>query len=320
MTVRVYRSTDASAPSLTGNNGSLITLLDACLVNGYGTFTSSGWTKPYTGTNVASYQMPSGNLRWFRIDDSVGLYARIVGYENMTDVNTGTNPFPTPAQQSGGGYIIKSTNTSTPIPWVLVATETMVYLWINYTNELKNVIPAHMYCFGDILSYMAGDNYNTVLIAQTSSSSTLCSMSSVVLNYTSASTGSWICRSYNGVIGAVAVGKSVDRAKNDNTTAIGAPSVNIRQYVTSTPSLVNQSITFTPIMIYEPAITSTPFIARGMLPGLWNLNNSNVNIFRYNQNSGPTISITSGINTGKVFELITCGNYGVVWIETSNTW
>jgi hypothetical protein len=34
MTVRVYRSTDASAPVLTGQVGSLTALLDAVLVNG----------------------------------------------------------------------------------------------------------------------------------------------------------------------------------------------------------------------------------------------------------------------------------------------
>ncbi len=36
MTARYYTSTDAGAPVLNGNNGSLITLLDACLINGYG--------------------------------------------------------------------------------------------------------------------------------------------------------------------------------------------------------------------------------------------------------------------------------------------
>ena len=32
----IYRSTDASAPVLTGEVGKLVDLLDACLVNGYG--------------------------------------------------------------------------------------------------------------------------------------------------------------------------------------------------------------------------------------------------------------------------------------------
>ena len=36
MAVTVYRSTDASAPLLTNSNGSLIAVLRACLVDGYG--------------------------------------------------------------------------------------------------------------------------------------------------------------------------------------------------------------------------------------------------------------------------------------------
>ena len=41
MTVRVYKSTDGSAPVLTGQAGSLTTLLDAVLVNGYGAATAA---------------------------------------------------------------------------------------------------------------------------------------------------------------------------------------------------------------------------------------------------------------------------------------
>lgn len=37
--VRVYQSTDTGAPSVSGTAGALITLLDACLINGYGTVT-----------------------------------------------------------------------------------------------------------------------------------------------------------------------------------------------------------------------------------------------------------------------------------------
>lgn len=37
MTIKVYRSTDAGAPSLTGQAGALVTVLDAVLVNGYNT-------------------------------------------------------------------------------------------------------------------------------------------------------------------------------------------------------------------------------------------------------------------------------------------
>lgn len=45
MTVRVYRSTDFGAPQLSGEVGKLIAVLDACLVNGYGTNTITSLTQ-----------------------------------------------------------------------------------------------------------------------------------------------------------------------------------------------------------------------------------------------------------------------------------
>ncbi len=45
MTVRVYRSTDFGAPQLSGQVGTLLAILDACLVNGYGTNTITSLTQ-----------------------------------------------------------------------------------------------------------------------------------------------------------------------------------------------------------------------------------------------------------------------------------
>lgn len=45
MTVRVYRSTDFGAPVLNGQTGSLAAVLDACLVNGYGSLSITSLTQ-----------------------------------------------------------------------------------------------------------------------------------------------------------------------------------------------------------------------------------------------------------------------------------
>lgn len=108
MTVTIYRSSDASAPGLTGQAGSLIGVLDACLVNGYGAKAAAGWAKEFSGTNLAVYRAPSGNRLRIRVNDTGTTVARVVGYETMTDVDTGVNPFPTAAQVSGGLYVRKS--------------------------------------------------------------------------------------------------------------------------------------------------------------------------------------------------------------------
>lgn len=73
-----------------------------------------GWTKVYTAANKAVYKSSDVTSSGFllRVDDAGTTFARVVGYEAMSDVDTGTNPFPTAVQMSGGGYWPKSINAS----------------------------------------------------------------------------------------------------------------------------------------------------------------------------------------------------------------
>ena len=73
-----------------------------------------GWAKVFAGTNKAVYQSTDvqGSRFFLRVDDSGTTAARVRGFESMTDVDTGTGPFPTDAQISGGGYLIKSSQAS----------------------------------------------------------------------------------------------------------------------------------------------------------------------------------------------------------------
>jgi len=90
----------------------------------------AGWEKVYTGTNLAVYRsLDLTSTRMFlRVDDTNAQFARVVGYEAMTDVNTGTNPFPSTAQMSGGGYWPKSVNSNTTaVDWQVFADSKMFY-------------------------------------------------------------------------------------------------------------------------------------------------------------------------------------------------
>jgi hypothetical protein len=91
---------------------------------------SAGWTIAYTGTNLRSYRLDNtfGTGCYLRVDDTGTTAARVVGYQAMTDINTGTDPFPTNAQISGGGYWVKSsTANSTERAWIIVADDRGVY-------------------------------------------------------------------------------------------------------------------------------------------------------------------------------------------------
>ena len=175
MTVRVYKSTDSGAPTITDVNGSLIALLKACLVTGYGSSAAAGWTNPYnSGSTIAVFRSPTGTKqRYLRVVDSgynasVGYReARCRGYEVMTAVSTGTGLFPTTAQVAGNGipymYGLASGNPYIN-DWILVATEAMFHLYVN-TGDNATVVSyySNVLTFGDFISYKAGDSYNTII-------------------------------------------------------------------------------------------------------------------------------------------------------------
>lgn len=166
MTVRIYKSTDSGAPTLTGQASSLISLLSACLVDGYGSKAAAGWTKPYTGTNLAAFRNTTsgGSGMYLRVDDSgTGTgstrEALVRGYATMSDVNTGTVETPTAAQVSTSIVWRKSNTTdSTARSWVIIADARTAYICIN-TGTLTGEYGAGLYGVGDIDSWVPGDPY-----------------------------------------------------------------------------------------------------------------------------------------------------------------
>jgi hypothetical protein len=131
-----------------------------------------GFTKPYSGTNLAAYK--SGDVAstgcLLRVDDTGTTAARVVGYEAMTDVNTGSGPFPTAAQMSGGGYWTKSQSAnSTGVVWSLHGDGRIFYLNVQSASGASagNQIGVNRY-FGDLVplkpggdAYACGLNYST---------------------------------------------------------------------------------------------------------------------------------------------------------------
>lgn len=82
------------------------------------------WEKKFSGTNKAVYRStdPQASGFCYRIDDTGTTHARVRGFESMTDVDTGTGPFPTNEQINGGGYWEKSyMSNATAAGYVLAA-------------------------------------------------------------------------------------------------------------------------------------------------------------------------------------------------------
>lgn len=294
MAITVYKSTDTSAPTLTGQAGSLITLLDAVLVNGYGSKSAAGWTKAYSGTNKAAYRLGAGTQHYMRvIDDGTtsAAYARVVGYETMSDVDTGTNPMPSAAQQSGGLYLHKSsTADSTARPWMIVACDRAIYIFIEHSSTVLGSTPAAAhagYFFGDVKSYKTGDAYQCgTMLSISSSASSPSIIGAVGFNTTwGALGGHYVSRAYTQTGNAIAVAKMVARTAH-GASVLGQNS----QY--QYPDPVTGALDLSPALLTEPGTGSTG-VTRGQYPGLFEpLHNLPGNVYDTLSGSGALAGVT----------------------------
>lgn len=343
MAIKIYRSTDAGAPSLTGQAGSMVTVLDAALVNGYNTVSVSsitrvgatatvvcaaahglstgasaliagaaetdynvdavvtvvdpttftytvanspatpatgtitvkrapaGFTKVYAGTNKAAYRTNdlTSNRMYLRCDDTGsstggGGEARMYGYETMTSVDAGTNPFPT-AAQSANGYLWRKSNTTDPTArsWWIVTDGKLVYYFNQYDLLAATPMtsPTFSGAFGDFLPYKAGDAYSTILTGCTTPGATSVVPSGLFNAVQSVSSGSSfsqsICvpRDYTGVPGARYVGL----LGSGFSTVLGNSA-----YI-SYPHLIDSGYYLSPVLLTQ----GTPSLVRGRMAGMY---------------------------------------------------
>lgn len=238
-TVKYFHSDMAGAPVLSGTAGAMIGVLDACLVNGWGSGTvdsvviasgvatvtrgaghpfepdmvveiagatvtggtingqfkiasvagntytfpvpgipnqtatgtithkiaSLGFTKPYSGTNLAAYRSSdvTGTQFYLRIDDTGTQNARAVGYEAMTAISTGDRAFPLESQLSGGYFWPKSgAADSNPRRWVLFGNSKFFMLCVRWSDNTGNFFSATA-GFGDFLNAGSTDAYRAFI-------------------------------------------------------------------------------------------------------------------------------------------------------------
>lgn len=159
-----------------------------------------GWTKPYAGTNLAAYKMAAGGTDMLlRVDDTNAQNARVVGYEAMTGIDTGTGPFPTAAQVSGGAYWTKSsTADATARGWVVAGDEWGFTIYLGGLSSGAGYAP----WFGDFLSRKAPDPYKCMLVAPASSVVGSGNSSSSLMQSSQTPSGAWIARGVSGLGGS----------------------------------------------------------------------------------------------------------------------
>jgi len=290
--------------NITGQNGSLITALDAALVAG------EGWSKAYGDANNGAYVQAAGNGFYLRVeDDGPGAggakEARIVGYESMSDIDTGTNPFPSVAQFANGLFARKSVSAdATNRAYKIFADDRTCYVFIS-TGDTAGEYTA--FAFGDFYSLQAADGYRTFIVGRitensgTDAGDRLDVITSAASPRTTATTGHFVARTYTGLGTSITVGKLGDAQKS--ASAILAGSITY-------PNTPDGGAYFSQLHLWESAAD----VYRGRLRGLWQWMHPKAAL-----TDGDTISGT-GTLTGKTIEFVVSSkNSGVYAMETSDT-
>lgn len=176
-TVRIYKSSDASAPTLSGTAGALLTVLDAILVNGYGSMAAAGWSKPYANSgNQGCYRMATtGNSGHYLniLDSGPGgagaAEAQACGFVTMSALGTGTGQFPTVSQLAIGiGNVVirkSATADATASNWWCIADDSCFYFVVE-TGDFLSPSWCTVFFFGDIFSLKSGDAYKSMIIGR----------------------------------------------------------------------------------------------------------------------------------------------------------
>lgn len=316
----VYSSLDAGAIAgslqVNGNAGSLITVLDACLINGYTGKAAAGWTRGVaTASNITAYKQGAGSLFAFVLNDnapnatSLGKEAWAIGWESASGVGSpvgsGTGQFPTPAQLLTSGHVVirKSSATGTgAVPWFVFADSRTCYLFIS-TGDAANTYYAFM--FGDIYSIKStADAYNCVIIGgNTENSTTNTNYGFDLLGaVNAANVGSYIARAFGGLGTSTTFGKHGDGVKGSTTGFAGTV-----QY----PNGADTDLYLSPVWLSENGTITI----RGRLRGIYQPLHAVSNF-----TDGQTFTGT-GDYAGKTFQAVknTPNSTGTIFIETSNT-
>lgn len=229
--------------------------------------TVTGWVEVFTGTNKRAYQSTEGNQLLFRVQDDApgaGLAkeGRFMGFESMSDVDTGAGQFPASGQGVGGGgfqvFRKSITADATARAWTVWADPRTVYIFVLSGDSSPTKLS---WGFGEFFSLAPGDSFRSFVHGRTAENSASASASGgfgqnwqITLANTVA--GLYIARTHVGTGGSILVGRHIDIVKNNNAGTLLGTIV--------FPNTPDGAIYVTPCWIHE---TTGP-VLRGRFRGL----------------------------------------------------
>ncbi len=275
----------------------------------------AGWSKVYSGTNKAAYRSNnvSGSQTFLRVDDTAGRNARVVGYETMSDIDTGENPFPTAAQLSGGGWWPKSnSDTSAARAWTVVANDRTVYLHTGCGDSAGT--SGSVWGFGDFASYKVSDAYACCIFCASSDASTdgwNIQLGAIEIARSLFDSWAYLQRSFSGTSGAVFARQVPESySRNDSVSGAGYGAV------TTFPNGPDSGLVLSRKTLFEPSVC-----LRGVLAGAY-LTPQNCHA-SYSRN---TIQDGSGDLAARKLLAVKCGisagtsSQGVMFFDITGPW
>lgn len=345
----IYSSADPFGPGLmTGTTGSLVTILDACLVNGYSGKPAAGWTKPLSNISgtLACYQQASGSQFTLFINDaapnvtSTAKEAWACGFEKITSLTgstgggsiftgsygngSGYGQFPLPSQLLTTGHVVvrKSVTADTTLrPWIIAADTSTMYMWVQ-TGDNSNVLLYSHWSFGDIYSLRgSADLWRCYVYAMPAENNVpgagndvsdcmnMGAQRDTANSLTGQMAGHYIARTMNGTAGSQPIGRKGDVGATAQGHSALVAVVPING-VLPCPNIADNSIYMSPLW----AIDYPSAGYRGRYRGIVHVCHPVANFM-----DGQIIQ-GSGDYAGKTFMIVRQSVYGSMWaLETSAT-
>jgi|TARA_R110002050_G_scaffold213772_1_gene350040 hypothetical protein len=153
--VTVYRSTDVGAPQINGSVGSLLNVIQKCLVDGYGSKVGLGWVRAFnnesTGKCIYRNKISDGGsggvVTFYALNNDLTTTNHTVIFQtakDATDINTLFHPVP----------FLSRVVSTTGLKWSIIGTTRGFYLTLHETST-NNLHPSSNYrqwtiFFGDM--------------------------------------------------------------------------------------------------------------------------------------------------------------------------
>lgn len=281
----------------------------------------AGWQELFSGslTNVIALKpsVPEATGCVLRIDDTTTSWARVVGYEAMTDINTGTGRFPTEAQFAGGLYLPKSdAKTTAARPWRMYISGRVMILAV---APLDPYLDSYgVYVLGDFVSSKGADPYACMvsgggLGVSSSWAGSVLDGSAGLVSRTSTDYACYVARGALGIGGALGLNKLGPLATSSRVFS-GSSSYAIMPL--TFPNLSDNSLRVGPVDLYQGGDL------RGVLPGVYHSPQPLIGSGAF---ATGQLIVGQGPYAGRTFEAITVGDpgsslTGVMFVDITGPW